>query len=140
MRTPPVFLLVLGCAVVFGCVHQHRRVSLPFPAAKSESVVHAKHGPPPHAPAHGYRHKHAAHGVELVFDTKLGVYTVSGRSAHYFTDGHYYRLHDGVWSVSVKLGSGWARIADHRLPKGLRPAKAAKHKHKRGPVPAKHAR
>ena len=140
MRTPHVLLLALGSAVVLGCAHQHHRVSLPFPAGRSAPAVHAKHGPPPHAPAHGYRHKHAAHGVELVFDTKIGVYTVSGRRDHYFLDDHYYRLHDGAWSVSVELGSGWTHIADHKLPKGLRPSKAAKHKRRRRAVPAKHAR
>ena len=30
-----------------------------------------RHGPPPHAPAHGYRHKQ--HGVELVYDSGRGV-------------------------------------------------------------------
>ena len=139
MRSPHVLLLVLACAVVFGCVHQHHRVSFPSPVAKSSPAARAKHGPPPHAPAHGYRHKHAAHGVQLVFNAELGVYGVSGHSGHYFSDDHYYRLKDGIWSVSLTLDSGWARVSEHKLPAGLRSGKAAKHKHKRRSVPAKHA-
>ena len=115
-------------------------MSVPAPAANSSPAAHAKHGPPPHAPAHGYRHKHAAHGVALVFNAELGVYSVSGRSDYYWSVDRYYRLKDGAWSASVRLDSGWARIAEQKLPKGLRPAKAAKHKHKRNQVPAKHAR
>ena len=48
-------------------------------------------GPPPHAPAHGYRHKHQ-HGVELVYSSELGVYVVVGFPNHYFSEGHYFRL------------------------------------------------
>ncbi|MFQ5585276.1 MAG: hypothetical protein ACE5GF_00390, partial [Thermodesulfobacteriota bacterium] len=54
-----------------------------FPPVKHVKVKSKKHGPPPHAPAHGYRHKHR-HGVELMFDGGLGVYIAVGLSGIYF--------------------------------------------------------
>ncbi|MEE9551944.1 MAG: hypothetical protein V3V89_02760, partial [Gammaproteobacteria bacterium] len=58
--------------------------------------VHDDHdrgyGPPPHAPAHGYRHKH--HGHDLEFDSHLGVYVVVGLASVYFLDGLYYKVTD----------------------------------------------
>ena len=40
--------------------------------------IKEKHtGPPPHAPAHGYRHKHPD-GVELVYKSNIGGYAVVG--------------------------------------------------------------
>lgn len=132
MRYAPLALLALGLAAAPGCVPQHLHTR-PAPA-----VVHAKAGPPPHAPAHGYRYKHPADGVELVFDGPRGVYVVVGLRDHYFQDDHYYRLLDGVWWVSRDLRAGWHPVAERRLPPGLR--KVAKHGHKGRPVPARPAR
>ena len=47
-----------------GRVHHHR--------APGTTVVVTKTGPPPHAPAHGYRHKHPD-GVVLVYKSNLGL-------------------------------------------------------------------
>ncbi len=92
------------CAFVLtGCVYHHPHAHR---QARVESHAH-KPGPPPHAPAHGYRHKRHS-GPELVFDSALGVYMVVGHEHHYFHDGHYLRRHDGVWRLS------WT----HRFPAG----------------------
>ena len=77
------------------------------------------HGPPPHAPAHGHRRKQVC-GVELVFDTGLGVYVVVGHPDHYYCDGYFYRLTEGVWAMSLRFDGGWAVRAGKPLPPGLR--------------------
>ncbi len=77
------------------------------------------HGPPPHAPAHGYRHKHAS-GVVLEYDSSLGAYVVIGRPGHYYQNGRYYRWTGSTWQTSTRLGGGWRSISPSTLPPGLR--------------------
>ena len=97
-----------------------------LPRASGPVAVH-KPGPPSHAPAHGYRHKHPS-GAEFRFDSRLGVYIVGGQADIYFHDGWFVRIRNGVWQVSVTLDGQWkARSADW-IPPGLR----AKH-HARSP-------
>lgn len=76
-----------------------------------------KQGPPPHAPAHGYRHKHG--DVNLVFKSDLGVYLVDGHSGHYFSEGSYYRSHKGSWQISAHFEGPWSSVSKSKLPKGL---------------------
>jgi hypothetical protein len=73
------------------------------------------YGPPPHAPAHGYRHKHKG-GVEMVYDSKLQVYVVKGKSKHYYCDGKYYRRERAGWKVSVDIDGPWRVTVESRLP------------------------
>lgn len=75
-------------------------------------------GPPAHAPAHGYRRKHAA-GMELVFDSGRGVYIVVGLSDHYYHDGYFYRLRGGLWEMSLKPDGNWKAVSQKSLPMGL---------------------
>ena len=72
----------------------------------NHSVVVHKAGPPAHAPAHGYRHKHHS-GPELRFDSGLGVYIVVGHPGIYFYDGRFLRIHDRVWKVSATLDGAY---------------------------------
>ena len=83
-----------------------------------------KHGPPPHAPAHGYRHKDG--DVVLVFDSALDVYQVSGRSNYYFHDKHYYRSTSSGWEITTHFEGPWKPISTKKLPKGLRNSVQAK--------------
>ena len=76
-------------------------------------------GPPAHAPAHGYRRKHAA-GMELVYDSGRGVYVVVGHSDHYYHDGYFYRLRGSLWEMSLKPDSGWKVVSGRSLPMGLK--------------------
>jgi hypothetical protein len=92
----------------------------------------AGYGPPPHAPAHGYRHKHGL--VELVFDSNFGVYTVVGYPRHYFYDNRYYRLKDDIWWVSILFEGPWVVVSEADLPPGLRKMKGKDTKIKRHPV------
>jgi hypothetical protein len=75
-------------------------------------------GPPPHAPAHGYRHKH--HGHDLVFDTELGVYVVVGLRDVWFLDGSYFRLSGENWEIGLDVGGPWQVAAVGAVPGRLR--------------------
>lgn len=89
------------------------------------------YGPPPHAPAHGYRQKH--HGRDMVFNTGLGVYVVSGIADHYFQNNNYYRYRDGNWWISLDFGGPWVTIGESDIPPGLKMKKGKGHekqKHK----------
>jgi hypothetical protein len=81
-------------------------------------VVRPGNGPPAHAPAHGYRNKQVC-GVEIVFDAGRGVYVVVGMADHYYYDGYFYRLRTGVWEMSLKPDTGWAKVSIGSLPSGL---------------------
>ena len=92
------------------------------------------HGPPPHAPAHGYRRKHQDqhHGgdIELVFDSGLGVYVVVGFPSHYWLDGTYYRERSGSFEIAASIDGPWS--TSRSVPPGL-----AKGKGKGKPAHAK---
>ena len=98
------------------------------PARGYESRPVLKPGPPPHAPAHGYRRKYQ--GVELVYDSGRGIYVIIGFPNHYYFKGHYYRLGDVQWEVGVSLEGPWEFISYEELPKGLRMDKKGKGKAK----------
>src|SRR5262245_42462850 len=101
----------------------------------------SKGGPPPWAPAHGYRHKH--HGAELVFDAHLGVYVVVGHPYVYFFDDHYFRHVSSGWERCGDWKKGhWKSVDAGRVPDPLVKHYAAKAKHGKGKGkkggPAKH--
>jgi hypothetical protein len=77
-----------------------------------------KNGPPPHAPAHGYRHKH--HGIEIIFDSEWGIYVVVGFPGHYYYKGHYYRFHEAHWEMGIHIDGPWKAVSVKSLPPGLR--------------------
>jgi hypothetical protein len=77
-------------------------------------------GPPPQAPAHGYRAR-TAQGVEVVFDRELGVFLVVGQRGTYFSGDFYYRQEaGGRWERSGRLDGAWVGIVETALPTGLR--------------------
>lgn len=77
------------------------------------------YGPPPHAPAHGYRAK-THDGVEIVFDADLNLYVVVGMRDHYYYKDRYYRRQDGHWEHSEHIHGDWKRAERKHLPPGLR--------------------
>jgi hypothetical protein len=103
-----LFPLLLGMLLITGCETVTVRDSHPGKG----------YGPPPHAPAHGYRHK-TRRGAELVFDSGLGVYIVVGLPDHYYSDGRYYRYHRGYWEYSPDLDGPWHGRDKKKLPPGL---------------------
>lgn len=111
---------------------------LGFPLAGCIAVdaphgYHRHGGPPPHAPAHGYRRNHQGH--DLVFDSHLGVYVVVGVADMWFLDGSYYRIRADHWELSASLGGPWrvaavgavpGRLYAKRHPHGAPPGQARK--------------
>lgn len=83
------------------------------------------YGPPPHAPAHGYRHKHGHN--ELHFDTGLGLYIVINRPGYYYHHGYYYHRKGQTWYLSRESRGPWYQIQKADLPPGLR-KKEQRHK------------
>jgi len=119
---PLTGLLLLSLSGLGGCIHHH--YSSPSPD------VHArKGGPPPHAPAHGHRRKHHD-GIELVYDSEIGVYVVVGRSHHYHDGRSYFRWIGGEWMMSVRMDDGWVAVGSTDVPTRLA-ARHGKH-HGRG--------
>jgi hypothetical protein len=97
-------------------------------APAREVAVQDRGGPPPHAPAHGYRRKmHVDNGpdLQLVFDSGLGAYVVVGIPDLYFLDGHYFRFASSGWQISVHHDSGWAVAVQSDVPSGLWKSKSA---------------
>ncbi len=83
-----------------------------------------RRGPPPHAPAHGYRHKHHDHGhdYDLVYDSGVRCYSVAGYRDVYYNDGAYFRFGKDGWQVSASFGDDarWDYCPESRLPGGLK--------------------
>jgi hypothetical protein len=119
-----------GAALLSGCVYHHHHRSGPV-------AVVQRGGPPPWAPAHGYRHKHP-HGVELVFDSGLGVYVVLGHPGCYFYRDRFLRYDDGYWRATLDLKGSWVVVRAEEVPAGLRGKHAKKMHPGRGGPPAKH--
>jgi len=88
-------------------------------------------GPPPHAPAHGYRQKYQ--GVELVYDSGRGVYVVVEFPSHYYYKDHFYRLENSKWEISVNIAGPWELVSEESIPAGLRAKEKEKDKSKGHP-------
>lgn len=84
--------LLLG----YGC-HNTRVIVEDHPTYRRVPPPPAKHGPPPWAPAHGYRAKHCYH-----YYPSSSVYFDTGRRLYFYYDS-------GDWEVSVSLPT-WIRI------------------------------
>jgi hypothetical protein len=107
-------------------------VGIQGPGSNQSHKTYHKPGPPPHAPAHGYRHKHHD-GHNLEYDSKKGAYIVLNVPETYFGNNLYIRLSSrGDWMVSTTLQGGW-RVAignevPHKLKKYKGKKKGKKHK------------
>ncbi|PHS71467.1 MAG: hypothetical protein COB23_00355 [Methylophaga sp.] len=114
-----ILFTIIVTALLVGCIDS---ASVRY----GDSGHHYKKGPPPHAPAHGYRHKHK--NRDLIFDSGIGVYVVAHLTNHFYDNGLYFRLRDGNWEMSVSLDSGWKYADPYIVPKGLLDSKAHKGK------------
>lgn len=129
-----LLLILLVLSAGLGCTRTYRKAPSTAggpPVSKTPATAtKAKgHGPPPHAPAHGYRAK-TSDGISIVFDTKLKVYIVVDLSNHYYYDGLYYRLKGDGWEVSARLHGSWEIVAEKKVPLALRSSKKGKGKGK----------
>ncbi len=89
------------------------------------------HGPPAHAPAHGYRAK-TPQGVSISFDTGIGVYVAVDVPGLYWLDERYYRKGASGWQVSAYFAGPWAACAAGDLPTGLQSQDSKPGKSKQG--------
>ena len=87
------------------------------------------YGPPPHAPARGYRQKY--HGYDMEFDTDLGAYIVLGMTGVYFIDGIYYRPANVGWYYSDRPDGGWHTYRKKNPPGKLYKIRAEKNERDR---------
>ncbi len=124
-RFAELFAALVIVVTVVGC----QKIVL-VPRA-SEPVVVRTSGPPSHAPAHGYRHKHQT-GAKFRFDSHLGVYIVEGKTDIYFHDGLFVRIRSGIWQASATLDGQWKARSANWVPPGLRSKHHAKKSKKRG--------
>ncbi len=111
--------LIVALLISIGIAISACRGSVHYTQPVNPEIKEKHTGPPPHAPAHGYRHKHPD-GVELVYKSNIGVYVVVGYPEHYFLKDKYYRLNNGSWEVSFNIKREWAPVSDKKLPSGLR--------------------
>jgi hypothetical protein len=125
MRGIIVLLVLFGFGLT-GCKDVKDLDTVLVISNKSSQGTATKAGPPPHAPAHGYRYKHA-NGTELVFDSGLGVYVVMDMSDVFFYNELYIRYQQDTWQVAVKLDSPWRIAKKNEVPVKLKNAKKNKH-------------
>lgn len=78
----------------------------------------SKADPPPWAPAHGYRYHHED-GVDLIFDSGLGLYVVVDFPNIYFSNDYFYRWNNDTWQRSASFNGPWVIINSNQLPPGL---------------------
>jgi len=109
--------ILLSLTLSTGCV-VHRHYDGDYGRGGPGPQANRGYGPPPHAPAHGYRAKQ--HGRDLEFDAHLGVYLVLGLPGVYWNDGWFYRRLRDRWQRCGDGDGPWhdARWGD--IPIGLR--------------------
>ncbi len=101
VRSISLLVAAAGCGSLLACGPVHSvTVGRGGPPPSGPPVVVDEghgHGPPPWAPAHGYRrnhqraYQHRDATVDLAFDSGLGVYVVVGLPNYYYWDGFYLR-------------------------------------------------
>jgi hypothetical protein len=117
---------LLGATVVLGACSggSTTTAEITTTSGRAVSTASTQSGPPPHAPAHGYRAKHG--GAELVYDSSCGIYTVSGSSDTYYCDGSFYHIEYGTWTSSHNVTGPWTVVRKGKLPQGIQSMTTAK--------------
>ncbi len=118
-------------AALGGCAKRTHHDSSTVVVTSNDDTSRVGHGPPPHAPAHGYRHK-MRDDTALAYDADLGVYVVIGTSGVYYHSERqlYYRMKGSTWEASASLSDGWRRVSDDALPGKLASAQKGRGKGK----------
>ncbi|MBN4079249.1 hypothetical protein JYT26_01275 [Beggiatoa alba] len=120
-----ILLIALSLASLGGC---YGRGLLVIPAEThrySSTTIITHRGPPPHAPAHGYRYRHFDH--DLRYDTGFGAYVVINSPGLYFYNDHYMRYYADSWQITNRLEGTWRPALGNDIPRKL---KMAKHRDK----------
>ena len=61
---------------------------------------------------------------------EVSLYVVVGYEASYYSDGFYFRYHDGTWQLSATFGDGWKKADTDQIPKKLKTKHSGKGKGK----------
>ena len=117
-------LLLLPLALLMGCVGS-TAVRYDSHPHYEYSDVYYRTGPPPYAPAHGYRHHY--HNHDMIYDSGIRAYIIVGMPDYYYDNGFYFRYSDYGWQISGSLSDGWKVTDERRVPKKLWNTKAKKH-------------
>ncbi|MBC8208216.1 MAG: hypothetical protein H8E79_03480 [Desulfobulbaceae bacterium] len=120
-----ISVLFLSSFFLSGCVGAGTSIYIPGDRYVKQKP-YKKQGPPPHAPAHGYRQKHH-HGVDLKFDAGLGAYLVVKFPGIYFHNGLYSRISPkGAWLVAPRFDGPWRVAVKGDVPQKLKKNKGKK--------------
>ena len=114
-------MLFLSSVLLAGCAGVDTVVYIPADVHMKERPH--KNGPPQHAPAHGYRHKHQD-GVELEYDSGIDAYLVLEFPGIYFYNGLYCRFSpEEHWVVAAHYDGPWHIAAESDVPPKLKKGK-----------------
>jgi hypothetical protein len=118
-----IFAFILCLSIIAGCkTFEKMGIKLKLPDSKTRPMGQKGKGPPPHAPAHGYRHRNQ-HGLELQFDSGRGVYVVIESPNVYFYNDLYIRSSDGHWEVAANFNGPWRSETSGEVPTKLKVSK-----------------
>jgi hypothetical protein len=109
-------LLALPIALLVGCVGS-TAVRYDSHPHYEYSDVYYRTGPPPHAPAHGYRHHY--HNHDMIYDSGIRAYIIVGMPDYYYDNGFYFRYSNIGWQFSGSLNDGWKVTDERRVPRTL---------------------
>lgn len=119
-----MILLALPIALLVGCVGSTAVRYDSYPRYEHADVYY-RSGPPPHAPAHGYRHHY--HNHDMIYDSGIRAYIIVGLPDYYYDNGFYFRYSDLGWQISGRLDGRWDITDERRVPKTLWNTRAKKH-------------
>jgi len=123
-------ILFLSAVMVAGCAGVDTVVYIPADVHMKERPH--ENAPPPHAPAHGYRHKHQ-NGVELEYDSGIDAYLVIEFPGTYFYNGLYLRVSSsGNWVVAAHCDGPWRVAEESDVPPKLKMGKGKNKGSKKG--------
>ncbi|HET9235253.1 MAG TPA: hypothetical protein VFP10_14045 [Candidatus Eisenbacteria bacterium] len=137
MRSLPILVTLSAATLalsVLGCSSSRRSTTVVV--TDRPVVVATKSGPPPHAPAHGYRAKHR--GVDMVYDSGIGVYTVVGHRGCYYRSDRFFRQQGSTWQVSASIRGPWKTTSRSAVPNGLVAMNEKSEKSQKGKSKNKH--
>ena len=88
-----------------------------YPAYPGYADGPYSYGPPPYAPAPGYRTSYPAHNMR--YDGQLGVYVLLDLPDHYYFNNVYYKYSRNNWFYRYQDRDKWRSFDGRKLPPGL---------------------
>ena len=138
MRGIAIAAAILALVLTTGCEVTHWGGTVSFssngdvafatPVVVEPAPIFVTPGPPPYAPAHGYRHRY--HDYDMRYDSNLGCYVVLGMPNVYFSNGVYLRFSGDRWTSAIGVGGPWRIAGSAEIPVLLYKAKGPKRSHR----------